>query len=52
MVFVFLCSVCFAEKPYVKIIFHVFQCLVVSKKKYQIKTIVDQQKKYGLIYGK
>ena len=37
-------SVCFARKPSVKIVFHIFQCLVVQKKPGQWKTIFGQQK--------
>ena len=37
-------SVCFAEKPSVKIVFHIFQCLVAQKKPGQWKTIFGQQK--------
>ena len=37
-------SVCFAGKPSVKIVFHIFQCLVAQKKPVQWKTIFGQQK--------
>ena len=37
-------SVCFAGKPSVKIVFHIFQCLVAQKKPGQWKTIFGQWK--------
>ena len=37
-------SVCFTRKHYVKIVFHIFQCLVVQKKPGQWKIIFGQQK--------
>ena len=40
----FLRSVCFAGKLSVKIVFHIFQCLVAQKKPGQWKTIFGQQK--------
>ena len=47
--------VCFAGKPSVKIVFHIFQCLVAQKKPSQWKTIFGQQKtliKIRLIFYK
>ena len=46
-------SICFAEKPSVKIVFYIFQCLVVFKKISQWKIIFNQWKtliKRGLIF--
>ena len=40
----------FDGKSYVKIIFPVFQCLIVSEKMSQNKTNFGQQKKYGLFF--
>ena len=37
-------SVYFAGKPFVKIVFHIFQCLVAQKKPGQWKTIFGQRK--------
>ena len=48
-------SVCFAGKPSVKIVFHIFQCLVAQKKPGQWKTIFGQRKtliKIRLIFYK
>ena len=53
--FEYLRSVCFAGKLSVKIVFHIFQCLVAQKKPGQWKTIFDQWKtliKIRLIFYK
>ena len=42
--FISLCSVCFIGKPSVKIVFHIFQCLVAQKNSGQWKTIFGQRK--------
>ena len=50
-----LCSVCFAGKLSVKIVFHIFQCLVAQKKPGQWEIIFGQQKtliKIRLIFYK
>ena len=47
--------VCFATKPSIKIVFHIFQCLVAQKKPGQWKTIFGQRKtliKIRLIFYK
>ena len=41
---IFLRSVCFTGKSSVKIVFHIFQCLVAQKKPGQWKTIFSQRK--------
>ena len=53
--YIILRFVCFARKFSVKIVFHIFQCLVAQKKYGQWKTIFDQQKtliKIRLIFYK
>ena len=40
----FVCPICFVGKPSLKIVFHIFQCLVAQKKPGQWKTIFGQQK--------
>ena len=48
-------SICFVGKPSVKIVFHIFQCLVVQKKTGQWKIIFGQRKtliKIRLIFYK